>query len=143
MNADGRIEVFMVDPNRELQHRWQEQRNSSNWSEDWSSLGSPFLGDPAVVSSLVDISETRLHVFVVNNNNRELEYRWQTAGDSKSWSNWDSLEGHWSPRRRASVVQNANGRIEVFMVGTDGRFYHRWQTTPNDSGQWSGGWALL
>ena len=199
MNADGRLEVFMVDPNGELQHRWQGMMNSSNWSEEWSSLGSPFLGDPAVVSSLVDVSETRLHVFVVNGNNRELEYRWQTAGDSTSWSNWNSLEGHWSPRRRAAVVQNANGRIEVFMVGTDrrlyhrwqtgwnnttnrpnwymnwvplgkeqwplssnpavahnadrrlevfmvgndGRFYHRWQTTPNDSSQWSGSWALL
>jgi acylphosphatase len=39
-----------------------------------------------------------------------------------------------------SVDQNADGRLEVFAVGTDNALWHIWQTAPN--GGWSG-WASL
>ena len=29
------------------------------------------------------------------------------------------------------------------MVGLDNQLYHRWQTTPNNSSQWSEGWSPL
>jgi hypothetical protein len=128
INLDRRLEAFMVGPggpDRQLYHRWQLRANDNTWSEDWSSLGDPFLGDPAAD---IDVNG-RLHVFVVNGNNRQLEYRWQTTpGDSMNWSNWDTLEGHWSPRRRPAIAHTGD-RMEVFMVGTDERLYHRWQTT--------------
>ena len=42
-----------------------------------------------------------------------------------------SIGGHWSPRRIPAMAQNADGRLEVFMVGSDGRLYHRCQTSRN------------
>lgn len=128
INADNRLEAFMVDPDRQLQRRKQEIRDSSNWSEDWSSLGSPYLGDPAADLDF----NGRICVFVVNGNNKQLEYWWQTrAGDSMNWSS-ESLEGHWSPRRRPAIA-HSSGMLDVFMVGTDGRLYHRWQTAWNNN----------
>lgn len=140
INLDRRQEAFMVGPDRQLYHKWQLKANDNTWSEDWSSLGDPFLGDPAAD---IDVNG-RLHVFVVNGNNKQLEYRWQTTpGDSTKWSNWDSLEGHWSPRRRPAIAHTGD-RMEVFMVGTDGRLYHRWQTTwTNNRWDWFRNWVPL
>jgi hypothetical protein len=54
------------------------------------------------------------------------------------------LGGSWSPSRGATVARNANGTLDVFMVGMDNNrdLYHRWQTTPNDSTKWSS-WVAL
>jgi hypothetical protein len=38
------------------------------------------------------------------------------------------------------VGQNADGRLEVFVRGSNGALYHKWQISPNDG--WSG-WASL
>ncbi len=38
------------------------------------------------------------------------------------------------------AIENADGRIEVFVRGTDAQLWHIWQTSPN--GNWSG-WASL
>jgi hypothetical protein len=38
------------------------------------------------------------------------------------------------------VARNADGRLEVFALGTDGQIYHMWQLVPN--GSWSG-WGAL
>jgi hypothetical protein len=141
-NFDGRLEVFMVGLDRQLYDRWQTFVNSSSWSEDWISLGGPLHGDPVVALD----ADGRLEVFKVDHNNGQLYYRWQTTpGDSSRWSKgWDPLEGYWSPRRTPTVAQNADGRLEVFIVGSDGRLYHRWQTSRNSTPgawQWYMNWA--
>ena len=41
---------------------------------------------------------------------------------------------------RVSVLNNADGRLEIFVRGTDGALWHKWQTAPNNG--WSG-WASL
>jgi hypothetical protein len=37
------------------------------------------------------------------------------------------------------VAQNADGRLEVFLVGQNTQLYHNWQTSP---GNWSGWFSL-
>jgi hypothetical protein len=135
MNGDGKLGVFMVDLDRQLQYRYQGVMGSESWSEDWIPLGGPILGDPAVGIDRADNFD-RLNVFAVRSIDRQLYYRWQTSvvSDASSpWSNWTPLEGHWSARRIPAIAQNADGRLEVFMVGSDGRLYHRWQTSKNST----------
>jgi acylphosphatase len=50
---------------------------------------------------------------------------------------WDSLGGQIS---MPTVGRNADGRLEVFVQGTDGALWHIWQTAPNNG--WSG-WESL
>jgi acylphosphatase len=38
------------------------------------------------------------------------------------------------------AVNNADGRLEVFVMGADGGLWHIWQTAPNNG--WSG-WSSL
>ena len=41
---------------------------------------------------------------------------------SSPWLDQPSpLGGNWSPNRRPVVAKNADGRLEVFMIGLDGR----------------------
>ena len=57
-----------------------------------------------------------------------LWHRWQTSkGDSSQWSNWDQqiFSGRIFPTNtRPVVAKNADGRLEVFIVGSDDRIYH-------------------
>src|SRR5260370_24571733 len=96
---------------------------------DWSALGTP--------TSTIELSLTvaqntdgRLEVFTVGTDGT-LWHIWQTIPD-KSWSNWDPLTK--PPNTNVLVVpgvgKNADGRLEVFTIGSDGALWHTWQTAP-------------
>jgi C1A family cysteine protease len=55
---------------------------------------------------------------------------------AKGWSGWASEGGVLTSR--IAVGRNADGRLELFVRGTDGAVWHKWQVAPNSS--WSG-WA--
>ena len=62
---------------------------------------------------------------------------WQmTAGGS--WSGWSSMGYSMVSHDTPTATENLDGRIEVFLLGTDAKLYHRWQNTPD--GAWSN-WA--
>jgi hypothetical protein len=126
----------MVGLDNQLWHMWQTSKNnSSQWSDSWVPLGGPLLGDPVIAQN----ADGRLEIFKVDANDNYLYHRWQTAPNSSSqWSDgWTPLGGPFPPRKRPAVSQNADGRLEVFMVGSDGRLYSITQTSKNNSSQWS------
>ena len=58
-NADGHLEVFKVDADGQVRHRWQKLSNG-DWSA-WSSLGGSFAPGIAVVSN----AAAQLEIFAV------------------------------------------------------------------------------
>ena len=57
---------------------------------------------------------------------------WQTAPNN-GWSTWSTRGGAFAG---APVLgTNRDGRLEVFVKGTDCALWHTWQTAPNN------GWA--
>ncbi|MFF0097661.1 matrixin family metalloprotease, partial [Streptomyces canus] len=54
------------------------------------------------------------------------------------WSGWQSLGGVITSD--IATNRNADGRMELFVRGTDGAVYHKWQVAPNNG--WSG-WESL
>ena len=101
---------------------------------DWTSLGKPTatikLG-PTVAQN----TDGRLEVFTVGTDGT-LWYIWQTIQD-RLWSNWDPLTKppHTNVLVVPGVGKNADGRLEVFTVGSDGALWHIWQTAPGQ-GAW-------
>jgi hypothetical protein len=153
-NADGRLEVFVVDLNNQLYHRWQKTAsNKSQWNDEgWVPLGGPLLDDPVVVRN----TDGRLELFAVYGNNRTLCHRWQTTRvkdntgkdtDKWNWSDgWDGLGGYWSARSTPAVALNADNRLEVFMVGKNQQLYHTWQTSRDSTtgkADWFTEWEIL
>jgi hypothetical protein len=140
-NVDGKLEVFMVSLDNQLYHRWQTTPNDSSQWSNWDPLGGPFASDPVVARN----ADGRLEIFKVDANDNQLYHRWQTSpNNSSQWSNgWDPLGGYWFPRTRPAIARNADGRLELFMVGSDRRLYHTWQNSPSSSNGWFTSWALI
>jgi hypothetical protein len=149
-NADGRLEVFVpanndVGDERAVWHRWQTTPNGT-WSK-WDSLEEPPGGlfGPLAVGANAD---GRLELFAPaasSGGNQQIWDRFQrTAGDDDWWK-WFSLDTAGSGELLTSVpvvARNADGRLELFVVGGNGAVWHRWQTTPNGSGRRGNRWAV-
>lgn len=133
-NSDGRLELFAVGQTGLLYHNYQN--TSGGWS-GWLALGGwQFAGNaiPAVGRN----PDGRLEVFIVGTDGG-LDHIWQqTAGNSSSWSGWAGFGG-WTFSQTACVVanNNANGRLEIFLIGLDGALDHIWDTGSGWSG-WAG-----
>jgi len=127
-NADGRLEIFALEPGGNgIFHRWQTSPNGS-WS-DWENFGSAAGAVPTVGQN----ADGRLEVFALGPNGAYVAHRWQLQ-PSGGWSDWENFGG---PAGAAPVVgQNADGRLEVFALGPSGTtIAHKSQLQP------SGGWG--
>jgi hypothetical protein len=143
-NADGRLEVFMVMLDRQLYTVTQKVANDSTrdaWT-NWIVLGGQWssLRRPAIATN----ADGRLEVFM-RDADRKLQHLWQLSpSNSIRWSeNWNEFSPErWPLSSDPAIERNADGRLEVFMVGSDRQLYHRWQTAAN-SNVWSDGWTTL
>jgi hypothetical protein len=119
-----------------LWHMWQTAPNNV-WSQ-WVSHGTPpgllLNSAPSVAAG----EDGRLDVFIVSQE-AALWHIGKTAANS-GWSDWVS---HGSPSgvsfgsdSTPVVACSADGHLELFVVGNDGRLWQMRQTAPN--GGWSG-----
>src|SRR2546421_379729 len=139
-NADGRLEVLLNGSDGNLWHIWQITPGK-NWGT-WTSLSKP----PATsfVTIPVATKNDNVHIAVVSICvDGNLWRIWQkTPGNG--WGNWSSSGQPpvktSGPTLPPAVVQNLDGRLEVFLLGADGAIWHIWQNAPN--GTWSN-WASL
>jgi Histidine kinase-, DNA gyrase B-, and HSP90-like ATPase len=127
-NADGYLEVFKVEADGALLHRWQK-RASGDWSS-WASLGGAVLPGIAVVTN----ADGRMEVFGVERASQTLGHVRQAGPNSVEWSGWKELGGAIQPP--VTVGQNAAGLLEVFALEAGGnRVKHLRQTSAPDG--WS------
>jgi hypothetical protein len=134
-NPNGRLEVFAKVGDGTLWHIYQLAPNGP-WSS-WSSLAKPPTTSSTSLGSSTN-ADGRIEVFTISEDGN-LWHIWQTAPGG-SWSSWFSsgkpASDLWDSMPLI-VSRNFDGRLEVFVIGTDGAFYHIWQHTPG--GSW-GGW---
>lgn len=140
-NSEGRLELFTLGEDGVLWHLWQTTPNGgwSNWTSHETPPGTNFIlgGGPAVAAS----ADGRLELFVPGAD-QQLWHIWQTS-PSGGWSQWYS---HGRPPPAAdfpnvgvwgtpALALNAQGRLELFAVGTNGSLSQIWQTAPSQG--WS------
>ena len=128
-NADGRLEVFYVGTNYDLYHNWQTIPNGLLWARE-----TRFPKDSAQQIVVGQNADGRLEIFYVGTNN-DLYHNWQIAP-----TNWNqpTTVNNWAGETKFSkdsaqqiaVGQNADGRLEIFYVGTNNDLYHNWQLVP-------------
>ncbi|MBV9357059.1 MAG: hypothetical protein JO023_16220, partial [Chloroflexi bacterium] len=138
--ADGRLELFAVTTVGTLAHQWQVP--SGGWS-GWYSHGSPRESTVYPGLALAPSADGRLELFAIGAD-LALYHIWQTAPNN-GWSPWYSHGNAGAgagPQPIGSgllpapaVAPARDGRLELFVVGTDGFLYHTWQTAPNNG--WS------
>ena len=128
-NADGYLEVFKVEADGQLLHRWQK-RASGDWSS-WAGLGGTVLPGIAVVTK----GNGPMEVFGVDQASHTLEYVSQVASNSIEWSGWTNLGGAIRPP--LAVGQSTPGMLEVFALEADGNGVKHLRETAAPGG-WSG-----
>jgi ligand-binding sensor domain-containing protein/signal transduction histidine kinase len=129
-NADGYLEVFKVETDGELFHRWQ-RRASGDWSS-WASLGGPVLPGIAVVTN----SDGRMEVFAVDRTTHTLGYVRQESPNGVEWSGWQNLGGAIRPP--VTARQDADSLLEVFALeeGGNGVKHLRQTSAPDGWSEW-------
>ena len=132
-SGDGRLELFAFGRTTDgtVMHAWQAQwSNSSDWY-GWCDMG--FTGTtPATVGANGDGTL----VLAAGNQFSQLSYASQTAW-SNGWSAWTALPPvPGGGGDAAGVAADADGRLQLFLVGTTGGHLYR-----NGQVSWSNGWS--
>jgi hypothetical protein len=140
LNGDGRLEACAVGGDGRLWDMWETP--GGTWS-GWESLGAPSGLTVGTCMGIGANADGRLEVFSAGSDGN-LWHIWQTVmGEGGPWSGWASLgapSGTTVAGASVGVAANADGRLEVCAVCTDGDLYHAWQTSPG--GAWSA-WESL
>jgi len=134
-NADGRLELFASTGLGGIWHRYQQAANASTWI-GWSDMGHL----PGVSLNPVEAavnSDGRMEIFAVGSDGA-VWHRWQSKPSAGPWSGWTSLGAPAGAALPVAVKACANkdGRIELFVLGSDGTIWHGWQSKPS-AGPWS------
>lgn len=109
-----------------------------SWTTSWVAVGSQRMaGNPVVVEGV----NGRLTALARGQDGRIYRIR-QLDPDRLGRRGWEEA---WTPLGSEQVfgdpsaIMNADGRLEVFALGTDGAVYHIWQLQAD--GGWMPGWA--
>jgi hypothetical protein len=161
-NADGRLQVFVLaspyrtyEPKNRMILCHLYQYYDGNGVKKWSPLRK--LGVKNIEQANAWSARKRpavalnpnglLEVFMVGLDDI-LYHTWQTeknvrppvgpTGDSAIWDiDWYPFgERKWPRGSNPSITRSQDGRIELFLRDSDGKYYHRWQTSKNGTGTW-------
>ncbi len=133
-NSDGGLEIVALGTDNSVWHIW-ETSPGGGWSS-WASLGGKALGVPRIVRN----ANGQLEVFVVGTD--AAVYHIKQTNQLDCGNAWQSLGGKvltgFFVPPIMDVIPNADGRLEVFVQGTDTALYHNWQNAPNGGTGWFG-----
>ena len=149
-NLDGGMEVFAqhlwygfgnppcAGPHYEISHVWQISPNGG--LSNWSSLEQPSCSIDLAEPYLGKNQDGRLDVFA-KGSDHYVYHRWQTAPNNGWNSTWASI-GKPAALSDVSPVMSIgrmqDGRLVVFVLGSDYEIYQNWQNTAGDENNWSG-----
>lgn len=141
VNSDGRLDMLAVADDGNLYHRW-ELTSGGSWTSNWTSLGAPSGLSTSMLMAIGNNADGRIALFIKASNN-EIYHLWQdTASNLSIWSSWTGFgKPPVTSLSDPALGQNQDGRLEVFVVGSDGKLYHKWQVAPNS--YWSSSWTGL
>jgi hypothetical protein len=134
LNQDERIEVLAVHADGHVYHIWQRWFDAfgAPWS-GWEPLGGRrFRGRVAVERDGTGC----LAAFARSRDDDSIWHCRQTS-PSGQWTDWEATGGLGA---ETSIGRNADGRLEAFVRGSDGKIWHNWQSA---AGGALSGWQLL
>jgi hypothetical protein len=136
-NADGGLEVFVLFSDWDNQVRlgsfWQYKDNGML---RWSHLGLVGGGNrqwsPRKRPAVAPNPDGILEVFMIGMD-KKLYHTWQVPRSRGRWlPDWYQFgEEEWPRGSNPSITRTLDGRIELFLRSSDGKYHHRWETSKN------------
>jgi hypothetical protein len=131
LDSLGRLEIVYVGTNGHIYHNRQNSAGSNDW-----------VGETAFAG----LQAKQVQVVSNPNNQHLLEIYYIGSGNGLHRIRQNSLAmTDWSDHgfdndyaTQLSVGTNADGRLEIFYVGTNGDLYHNWLTSTVDMTKWFG-----
>ncbi len=140
-NANGTLEVFACGTDNALWHI--SQTSAPDWGSNWNSLGGQILTGGLVVIPVICVgtnTDGRLEAFVRGVDGSPYHNAQnQPNANTGDWTGWNSLDKTRTVVQLA-VASNADGRLELFAIGTDEALWHISQTQAAD---WGSAWNSL
>jgi len=143
-NIDGRLEAFLIGTDGHLYHTWQTSPANVSVTTNlnsWNALA-PFMSTgtrqaSAKYIAVARTADSRLELFYCGTGNNYLYHNWQkqpadsnkTGTPLNSWAGETAFKSSGSNNKadQIAVASNADGRLELLYVGTDGHLFHNWQ----------------
>lgn len=118
-NHDGRMDVFLIGFDTHVYHTYENSDGS--WT-GFTSISAPGTFPPQTLSATTNMVDG-VEIFLRGWDGR-VYHAWENIpSDDSSWSAWYSLGGN-APGSNVTAIDNADGRMEVFSVGSDTFVYH-------------------
>jgi hypothetical protein len=139
----NKLDVFVVGNNgRIYTAAWDKKVNESEW-RGWWSIGE-LVAPPGSAISAVSRDPNKLDVFVVGNNGRIYTAAWDQNVSQGKWRGWWNIqEGKdCPPGAPVSAVSRDPNKLDVFVVGNNGRIYTAAWDQNVSQGKWRGWWNI-
>ncbi len=135
--AAGNLDLFICgNDGRVYTSWWYDGQEWSGLNDSWASVGGFF--PPGAPVAAVARSPRNLDLFITGNDGR-VWTSWWYEGAPDWWSgvhdNWMSVGGFFPVGAPVAAVSRAEGNLDLFVCGNDGRVYTAWWT---GAGGWSG-----
>ncbi|HWN11361.1 MAG TPA: peptidoglycan DD-metalloendopeptidase family protein [Pyrinomonadaceae bacterium] len=138
-----RLDVFAVGGNGTVYTAaWDENTSSSGWRGWWPIEG--LKAPPGSHVGAVSRHPNKLDIFVVGNDGRIYTAAWDQNVSQGKWRGWWNIQdGKNCPAGAlVSAVSRHPSKLDVFVVGNDGRIYTAaWDNNVNDA-KWRGWWNI-
>ncbi|MBI2706352.1 MAG: hypothetical protein HYX32_13840 [Actinobacteria bacterium] len=133
MNSDGTMQLFVVGSDRNL---WTIRQFAPGGEFVlWLSLGGDFPTEFNSVLAAANV-DGRLEVFVTGFANGATSHVWQTSPGGSFTPAWTAIKGTLDQPDAQAAIQNADGRLEIFVANLFGVVFNAYQMAPA-TGPWS------
>jgi hypothetical protein len=139
----SKVDVFVVASNgTAYTAAWDENVKESEWRGWWPIGG--LTAPPGSAISAVSRDPNKLDVFVVGNDGHVYTAAWDHNVSQGKWRGWWNIQSgkNCPPGAPVGAVSRDSNKLDVFVVGNDGRVYTAaWDHNVAD-GKWRGWWTI-
>jgi hypothetical protein len=140
----NKLDVFVVGGNGTVYTAaWDKNVNESEW-RGWWPIGD-MKAPPGSAVSAVSRDANKLDVFVVGNNGRIYTAAWDQNVSQGKWRGWWNIQDgkDCPPGAPVSAVSRDANKLDVFVVGNNGRIYTAAWDQNVSQGKWRGWWNIV
>jgi len=138
----GKLDIFLVSNDGGIYTAaWDQNVANATW-RGWWRIGQ-LTAPPGAPVSAVARDASKLDVFVAGSDGRTYTASWDPAVANGAWQGWNNiLTGATVPGSAVAAVSRDPGKLDIFIVSTDGAIYTAAWDRNVAGATWRGWWKI-